>query len=173
MNFFKKWFQKKQDKPEKKELINEDLFHLAYISFSTQLFDIDDEKTGIKAILEKSRANNSKRGITGMLLYRDGVFLQILEGPYDEIMNTFGRIACDGRHEGCKILVRQKTDKRLFENWSMAYREFDYGMADAFEVIMPWKQMIEDTKTGKVIKHQKIIDIFMNYLESVENDLAA
>jgi hypothetical protein len=73
-------------------------------------------------LLQVSRQNNERRDITGMLLYRDGNFLQVLEGPtaaVDELLDTIKR---DPRHHGVILMSRRGVDDRQFAEWSMAFR---------------------------------------------------
>ncbi|MDA3950781.1 MAG: BLUF domain-containing protein [Spirochaeta sp.] len=71
-------------------------------------------------ILLTSRMNNQKRGITGALLYRNGFFLQVLEGQDDVVDDLVRRIRKDGRHTAFTVLYSGETSKLVFPSWSMA-----------------------------------------------------
>ena len=73
----------------------------------------------LSAILVASRANNSKHDITGALICRSDIFLQLLEGPEDKILLTYNRILNDDRHLDIELLVQEPCDDRLFPTWSM------------------------------------------------------
>ena len=73
----------------------------------------------LSAILVASRANNSKRDITGALICRSDIFLQLLEGPAQQVKSTYAAIQNDDRHINIYHLLDQNVDKRLFPAWSM------------------------------------------------------
>ena len=71
------------------------------------------------SILLKSRANNEATDVTGCLICRDDLYLQMLEGPSNRVIETFNRIRNDDRHIEVTELLRQRIDDRLFGKWSM------------------------------------------------------
>lgn len=75
----------------------------------------------IQAILAVSRANNARDGITGGLLYSEGCFAQVLEGPIEAVANTFERIQCDNRHGEVTVLQAGPVEAREFPDWSMGF----------------------------------------------------
>lgn len=77
----------------------------------------------ITKILSVSRINNSLFNVSGMLLYRDGTFLQVLEGNDADLSQTYARIRKDRRHYDCRLLVEEAIIQRAFRGWEMAYRE--------------------------------------------------
>ncbi len=74
----------------------------------------------VRDIAETSAANNRVSDITGSLFFVDGVFIQILEGPPDEVEKTFERICCDFRHADLRLIDLTGVSERLFEEWDMA-----------------------------------------------------
>ncbi len=97
------------------------MFHLVYVSSAVSPFS-DQELDELLAI---SRTNNTKCGVTGMLLYLEGNFIQALEGEKDAVMATNLRIAKDPRHRGVLVLLQGDIEKRDFPDWSMGYRRVD------------------------------------------------
>ena len=75
----------------------------------------------IATLLSECLARNARCGITGALMFGDGRFLQVLEGPEDAIDAIFMRINCDCRHQNVRLLSRTHSDKRLFAAWTMAF----------------------------------------------------
>jgi hypothetical protein len=75
----------------------------------------------IEQMLAESRVRNAARGISGALVLVDGVFLQILEGEKDAVLELMGRIEQDPRHRAIKVFHEQEVEQRAFESWSMAY----------------------------------------------------
>ena len=79
----------------------------------------------IRGILATSRKNNARDGVTGGLLFSEGCFAQVLEGPLKMIEGAFERIQCDGRHRKVTVLQSGSIAARDFPNWSMAYTDAD------------------------------------------------
>ncbi len=101
--------------------------------------------TQLDQILADSRENNRQRKITGLLFYGGTSFIQILEGPESEVIKLYSQILEDERHHGCRILDIHITDKRVFENWAMAYV---HSSKDDFEELSA-------VLTGRIKKHQQ------------------
>ena len=95
------------------------LISLVYVSSSVR--ELEDSE--VIDILRTSRTNNSSRGITGMLLYKDGNFLQVVEGPEDVITNLMEKVERDNRHRGLIILTKRPLQERQFADWSMAFTD--------------------------------------------------
>jgi len=89
-----------------------------YSSMATVPFS-DEELDGLLAV---SRTSNAARGLTGMLLYHDGRFMQVLEGPEDAVRSALVRIAADPRHSGVWTLSSETIEERAFPGWTMGYR---------------------------------------------------
>jgi hypothetical protein len=75
----------------------------------------------LEEILTDARVGNKKHNITGVLVYFDGVFVQILEGDKDAVCKLMVSIARDSRHHSVKIFYEAEVEKRAFESWNMAY----------------------------------------------------
>ena len=69
----------------------------------------------------QARENNARNGITGALICRDDLFLQLLEGPRDLVTSTFSRILRDERHVDVINLLSSEIHRRLFPEWSMRH----------------------------------------------------
>lgn len=98
-----------------------ELIHLVYVSSATQPFS----SAQLVALLDKARRNNAPVGVTGLLLYRDGNFMQVLEGEPDAVAKIHARIALDPRHQGLITLIRRPIAERTFSEWSMAFRDLN------------------------------------------------
>jgi hypothetical protein len=73
----------------------------------------------LRAILEESRKNNVKNGITGVLIATSDSFIQVLEGGRAQVCETYNQIAHDKRHSDVTILSFEEISQRSFEGWSM------------------------------------------------------
>ncbi len=83
----------------------------------------------LNAILECARTNNARLGISGMLLYADGGFLQILEGEDGALDELYCRICADPRHWEQRVLLDHQSDPS-FRGWSMGFDRVQPGMAE-------------------------------------------
>jgi len=108
---------------------------MVYVSSATQLFSEED----LKALLEQSRQKNTRLGITGMLLYKDGNFMQVLEGLDDAVTGLYSTIRHDPRHHGVLELTRQQVESREFASWSMGFsnlRDVDLRQTPGYSSFM-------------------------------------
>jgi len=119
-----------------------DLFRICYISTATKLF----ESAELREMLKESNVRNKEAGVTGMLLYKDGQFMQVLEGTKEAVTATFGRISKDPRHRGIMVLHKRAADERRFPQWSMAFR--DLNLPDHQEV-PGFSEFLNTPLTGK------------------------
>ncbi|WP_199104139.1 BLUF domain-containing protein [Aquitalea sp. ASV11] len=93
------------------------LIQLLYSSKATTALSPAD----LTAILDKSVANNQARQITGLLLYRDGCFLQLLEGEEAVVEAAFSKISQDPRHHQVESLFCSECKQREFGQWYMGF----------------------------------------------------
>ena len=97
------------------------LVRLIYRSRSLVSAIGDDAAQSVDAILELSRQNNRRAGITGVLLFNGSIFLQAVEGRLQNIEVLYETIACDQRHEDIELIEFSVVDKREYPDWSMAF----------------------------------------------------
>ena len=133
---------------------------VAYLSFATLEFKLDP-KNEIEKILKIARMNNEKKGITGQLVYRGGIFMQLLEGEQDSVSDLLGRILLDNsRHENVRVVLKQPMIKRVFPDWSMAYRELDNAVMDQVNLTVPWQKLVELSSTEQIVSSEDIFKVF-------------
>lgn len=111
------------------------LYRLVYTSARSK--SCDDAE--IEKILEASRRNNKPLGVTGMLIYTQDRFLQVLEGEYDKVMSLYHKIEKDRRHGGTNMRFCEEVSTRYFLDWDMASKKMD--VAD-----IEYKSSISDSK---------------------------
>lgn len=93
------------------------LSQIIYCSVASHLFSEDE----LNELLRVSRRYNERNGITGILLYSEGNFFQVLEGEEAVIDELYARIKEDGRHDQVVQIVRESISARTFKNWTMGY----------------------------------------------------
>ena len=81
----------------------------------------DFNELELSRILLSARKTNAALGVTGMLLYHEGSFLQVLEGDEKNVEMLFERIGKDPRHSRVLILLRRSVDAPQFQDWSMGF----------------------------------------------------
>lgn len=86
---------------------------------------VDRNEAALGPILESAIRHNRADGITGMLLYAGGNFLQVLEGSKEQVHKTYQRICKDTRHRNILMLTEEEVPERQFGSWSMGYRQLD------------------------------------------------
>jgi hypothetical protein len=102
------------------------MYFLIYSSSATQPF----LREQLIELLAVSRRNNSKLNVTGLLLYKGGTFMQVLEGEEHDVATVHGRILLDPRHHQILTLLTGPQTARQFGDWSMGFRDLDAGLDD-------------------------------------------
>lgn len=92
------------------------MYELIYISQSVRYFS----KAELEELAEKARTKNNNKEITGMLLYIDGEFMQLLEGPRTKVRGLMRYIEKDSRHHSIRIIKENPIKERQFKDWNMA-----------------------------------------------------
>lgn len=107
-------------------------------------------------LLNQSRKINKLENITGVLLYKDGSFAQILEGRADNVDKIYRRIKRDTRHVNVKLLYRDFIDRRDFPDWTMGFQNLDApdfkppeGFTDFMRHDYPLQKFIEDPSRAR------------------------
>jgi Sensors of blue-light using FAD len=77
------------------------------------------------ALLQVSRANNERAGLSGMLLYSSQSFLQVLEGAEQALEATYARILADDRHMNLRMLTNADVAVAMFPDWTMGFEHVD------------------------------------------------
>jgi hypothetical protein len=93
-------------------------YQLAYTSFSR----LPLQETTLSDILEVSRRNNNRDEITGILMYEDRTFFQVLEGEQSAVEDCYHkRIYNDPRHGCLSLIWYGLAERRVFSDWAMGY----------------------------------------------------
>ena len=93
------------------------LIHLVYVSKATRPMQDGD----LVSLLEQCRRRNLRQDVTGMLLYADGSFLQVLEGRPADVEAIFASILRDTRNTDVFLIARDAILNRNFPGWSMGF----------------------------------------------------
>ena len=91
------------------------LVRLMYVSRASDSVNQNE----LVAILKKSKTNNLGLGVTGVLCFSAGIFLQVLEGGRSPVSALYNKIANDPRHHDVVLLSYEEVGERSFAGWSM------------------------------------------------------
>jgi hypothetical protein len=87
--------------------------------YSSRPFGFDEAT--LAGILLDARQANSRDGITGALICRRDIYLQLLEGPAPAVKAAYGRIRRDDRHIEVRLHVSEPIAGRMFGDWAMLH----------------------------------------------------
>ncbi|WP_303311918.1 BLUF domain-containing protein [Hymenobacter sp. BT730] len=94
------------------------MHHIVYHSYAVGQQSTDD----LTFLLQQARANNLRLGITGLLLYGNGSFVQVLEGEEEAVREVYAKIQADYRHTRVHTLADGPIQARMFKDWSMGFQ---------------------------------------------------
>jgi hypothetical protein len=103
------------------------IYRMLYVSGATRPMSPAD----LDAILAASRRNNEALDVTGLLLWAEGAFIQVLEGEADVVKRLAARIRNDNRHRNFMVLVEQESAERAFGRWSMGFKRLEPGQTES------------------------------------------
>ncbi len=94
------------------------MYQILYLSSAVEPFSEDE----LRELLSKARTTNKALNVTGLLVYHDGNFIQLLEGNESDVKEVFSKIKQDLRHRGIIELIDNKVESRIFPEWSMGFK---------------------------------------------------
>ena len=95
------------------------MYHLVYTSYAVEPFLEED----LIQLLIKNRTYNKQKHISGILLYLNGKFIQVLEGKKSEVLALYTIIEKDPRHKKVRIVIEGSSSHRFFKDWSMGFKK--------------------------------------------------
>lgn len=98
------------------------LFQIVYVSTATAPLSHDE----LRDLLKGSHERNARADITGLLLYKDGQFMQAIEGEESAVIMLFSKISRDPRHHHVIPLLHEPIAERLFPESLMAFRDLNH-----------------------------------------------
>lgn len=139
------------------------MFRVIYLSSATRLLSNDE----LSFLLRNAKIKNRKNNITGLLLYIDGDFLQVIEGEKKDVLHLFELIKIDERNRSIITVFSDDVDKRQFPDWLMGFSQLTYHdlqKIDSFENI---------TKTTLSNIDDKVAITFINtFVKSHRNQIS-
>jgi len=98
------------------------MYHLVYTSHATREFSEAD----LIDLLKQCKSFNEQHNITGMLLYLQGKFIQVLEGAQPDVESLFAMIKKDSRHTRVTTVIHGTSPDRVFQGWTMGFKKLTF-----------------------------------------------
>jgi hypothetical protein len=138
------------------------VYQIVYVSSAMDELGADE----VSELLLQCRQNNARLGVTGILIYQAGRFLQVLEGDEAVVNQLVTKIRDDDRHSGFFRLLSREIPERQFGDWSMAYKQLDDADAAVVEGLRP----ILDSSADLVAEgaDQRLIGLLNFFEESLK-----
>ena len=133
------------------------MIQLSYISSATHPMSAED----LNQLLAECRSYNAAHGITGMLLYANSTFLQVLEGEEDAIDEVLERIRNDPRHTDLHLLGRKQIEQREYSAWSMGLQKISTRQLKKIEGLQDLSE--DDIDVAYLEQNSTIVPILMNH----------
>ena len=109
----------------------------------------------LKKLLQKAREFNHSLGVSGMLVYDDDCFIQVLEGEELAVNEIYDKISKDKRHTNIRLLYRGIEQNKEFEDWSMGFVDAT-GLTIDTDGVIPYDsikiEVLEKTRAKKLLK---------------------
>lgn len=137
------------------------MLRLIYVSTAKELLNTDD----LVKILSKAKEKNSRLGVTGMLLYKDGNFMQLLEGDEKIVRDLYETIRLDVRHHDAMVLLDEPAEDRLFSDWSMGFKDLSDPELETLPGYAPFRNLTL-SKSGVGSDSSACLDILRFFKES-------
>lgn len=97
----------------------------------------------LSKILTKARINNAKHDVTGLLIYGDGAFMQVIEGTHDTIDTLYANIVADKMHNNIRHIYTKDIPNRIFSEWQMGFSPLSEKITGE-DVLMLCEQHIDE-----------------------------
>ena len=134
------------------------LIRCIYASLAVPNFKED----GLPLLLERARHFNALHSLTGMLLYIEGSFFQLLEGEAEAVDAIYTRIMRDPRHTRVTLIIRESIAQRDFSEWTMGFSvvdRFDAGHLIGENDFFTKASCIDNLDAGRA---KKLLTAFRN-----------
>ena len=105
----------------------------------------------LKKLLESSRLNNLKHHVTGVLIYFEGDFLQILEGMPEDVDRIFNKILKDSSHKDITKIVDQHHEERNFPDWLMGFSSINTDLGEKLTGYIALDDLVDNDSDHKAI----------------------
>ncbi len=141
------------------------MIQVSYISSTSRPMSHE----ALLSLLNECRRNNEKLGVTGLLMYANNTFLQVVEGEDDVVDNLVERICGDERHDEIQMLRRTEIDERRYGQWSMGYNEVSEQDLEEIEGLRNFSA--EDFDFSLLVDNESVVDTLLERYRQSQWDM--
>ncbi|TRY32876.1 BLUF domain-containing protein [Aliiglaciecola sp. M165] len=128
------------------------MVQLIYTSVATKHMDTEQ----LFDMLIQCRLNNRRKNLTGILLYCNKRFIQVLEGPEENVEALYEKILRDPLHKHCRVLCKNTVAERAFKEWEMGFKRLSSLDFGAFRGYSKFFEQ-EDASLNETEFHDKVL----------------
>ncbi len=128
---------------------------ICYVSSLNSSLKIND----LNHLFKTTKSNNTCIGISGILIHKNGNFLQILEGEVEKVDTLYQNICLDNRHHSIIIIINTEICDRIFESYGT-----EFSIIESNRQIHKLKQYLNWLKQAELQKVNKLITIIENFV---------
>ena len=142
------------------------MYYLVYVSNTQKPFEEEE----LINLLHECTTNNKEHAITGLLIYSESKFIQVLEGEKDVVHALFKRIKTDARHHKATIIIEGNLEFRNYPDWTMAFRSISAADLDkklGFASISDYFEQHQITESSHVAEVFMKLFFDKNYKHSI------
>ncbi len=139
------------------------MYRLIYLSTATEN---EMGYSDLVDLLAKSQYTNRSIDISGILLHKDGEFIQVLEGEKKSVLDLFEKIKKDKRHTNIIAFDQKEIDKRYFDGYFMAFDPEHYSNSNEFESLRDFNvdKIIKSNDDSVLVFLNKFLEFHKSYL---------
>ncbi len=130
------------------------MYHLIYTSHATT----PSSEAELIQLLEECRAFNKENNISGILLYLQGKYIQVLEGNKVEVNALYSRIEKDPRHKRVTKVIEGNSPQRIFKGWSMGFKKLTH---EEFSSLSGFQDIDSFFSKQKLTEHSSLVLVFL------------
>lgn len=134
------------------------MIRLTYASSANEEWHPED----LLKLLKQCRTNNGAKNVTGILLYSNGTFFQVLEGEEETVESIYKKIEKDPRNHNCTVIEKQPITERAFPYWSMGFEKINIKELSKMDGLHNFFE--HDFTPAGFASHKHIIGPLLNYL---------
>lgn len=124
-------------------------------------------------LLAISRRNNARTGVTGLLIYSHGFFLQVLEGLDHQVDQTFDRIQRDERHSACQLVQEKTIFEPDFGEWKMGFWTNEVSHEDQRAGIISVQAFLSETESSWLAHKTELNELLWDEIIQLRESVAA
>jgi hypothetical protein len=133
------------------------MIEITYISRATKPMEAEQ----LLALLQQCLKNNASEGVTGMLLYGNETFLQVLEGEDEAVDGLVEKIKNDPRHSNVQFLHRRPIERRQYADWSMGFKRVSDSEIQHIEGLRNFGE--RDFNFEYLLQHEDVVEVLTEH----------